>query len=66
MPEHIIELTDEDRALIERVQVERGFPTLDTAAEWLVKTRLRRAGRPIGNHGGALFLVHSKVRMEAD
>jgi hypothetical protein len=64
MPEHTITLNDEDRALIERVQMRRGFPTLEAAAEWLVKTRLRRAGRTTGGHGGTLFLVHARSSSE--
>ncbi|SDI77660.1 hypothetical protein [Variovorax sp. OV700] len=57
MPEHIIHLTDADRTLIERVQEERGLPSLEAAAEWLIKTRLRRAARTSTGRGRALYLV---------
>ena len=57
MPEHTITLTDADRTLLERVQAQRGFPTLEAAAEWLVKTRLRRAARAAGGRRRALYLV---------
>ena len=57
MPEHTIYLTDADRTLLERVQEERGLPSLEAAAEWLVKTRLRRAARTSTGRGRALYLV---------
>ena len=62
MPEHTITFTDADRALIERVQALRGFPTLEAAAEWLVKTRLRRAARSVTGRGRALYLVDRRAR----
>lgn len=57
MPEHTITFTDEDHALIERVQLRRGLPSFEAAAEWLVKTRLRRAARATTGRGRALYLV---------
>jgi hypothetical protein len=57
MPEHTIQFTDADRTLIERVQEERGFPSLEAAAEWLIKTRLRRAARTSTGRGRALHVV---------
>ncbi|MET3916222.1 ethanolamine ammonia-lyase small subunit [Variovorax sp. OAS795] len=57
MPEHTIHLTDADRTLIERVRQERGFPSPEAAAEWLIKTRLRRAARNSTGRGRALYLV---------
>lgn len=57
MPDHTIHLTNEDHALIERVMAERGFPSLEAAAEWLVKTRLRRAARSVAGRGRALYMV---------
>jgi hypothetical protein len=59
MPEHTITLTDADRALIERVQEQRGLPSLEAAAEWLVKTRLRRAARMVSGRGRALSLIRT-------
>ena len=57
MPEHTITFSDEDHALIERVQLRRGLPSLEAAAEWLVKARLRRAARATTGRGRALYLV---------
>lgn len=57
MPDHTFTLSDADLALIERVQALRGLPTLDAAAEWLVKARLRRAARQTTGRGRALYLV---------
>ncbi len=57
MPDHTIHLTDDDRTLIERVQAARGFPSIESAAEWLVKTRLRRAARSTNGRGRAMYVV---------
>lgn len=57
MPEHTITLSDADLALLERIQAQRGLPTPDAAAEWLVKARLRRAIRQTTGRGRALYLV---------
>ncbi|SFO51327.1 hypothetical protein SAMN05216567_10119 [Variovorax sp. OK605] len=64
MPEHTITFTDEDHALIERVQSDRGLPSLEAAAEWLVKARLRRAARATTGRGRALYLVDPQPRKE--
>ncbi|CAN7258216.1 hypothetical protein LJR084_001199 [Variovorax sp. LjRoot84] len=61
MPEHTITLTDADCTLIERVQQQRGLPSLEAAAEWLVKARLRRAARTSTGRGRALYLVDRQV-----
>lgn len=57
MPEHTINFTDEDCALVERVQLQLGLPSFEAAAEWLVKTRLRRAARSATGRGRAMYLV---------
>ena len=63
MPEHTIILTDADCTLIERVQLQLGLPSLEAAAEWLVKARLRRAARATTGRGRALYLVdHTGTR----
>lgn len=57
VPEITITLSQADRSLIERVQAARGMPTLEAAAEWLIKTRLRRAVRMSTGRGRALYLA---------
>lgn len=57
MPEHTIMLSEDDHKLLERVQAERGLATPQDAAEWLIKTRLRRAVRQATGRGRALYLV---------
>jgi len=57
MPVHVIDLTDDECALIVRVQRTRGLPTEQAAVEWLVKARLRRAARHATGRGRALYLV---------
>lgn len=36
-------LTDADLSLVERIRHARHMETLEAAAEWLIRTRLRRA-----------------------
>jgi len=57
MPDHSIQLSDDDRALLARVQAQHGLPTLESAAEWLVKMRLRRAAEATAGRRRALRLV---------
>lgn len=61
MPEHTITLTDADCTLLERVQLQRGLPSLEAAAEWLVKVRLRRAARATTGRGRALYLIDRRT-----
>jgi hypothetical protein len=62
MHEHTLTLSEADCALIERVQAMRGLPTLDAAAEWLVKILLRRAARTTTGRGRAIYVVTRPAR----
>ena len=44
MPELQTAITETDRDTLERVRVLQGLDTIEQAAEWLLKTRLRRGG----------------------
>lgn len=57
MPEYTFELSDGEAALIERVREHKGLETTDQAAEWLIKTRLRRLARQSNGRGRALYAV---------
>lgn len=57
MPEHSINLSDEEHDLLERVRQQQGLDTVDQAAEWLVKSRLRRQSKQISGRGRALYLI---------
>ena len=55
MPEHHITLSEEDARLVRRVQQRLCLPTLDAAAEWLLKARLRRMARRPHGRGRAAY-----------
>ena len=57
MPEHHIEWTEEERALLEQVRKKMELTTIGDAAEWLVKTRIRRVMRQTNGRGRALHVV---------
>ncbi|PZP30459.1 MAG: hypothetical protein DI603_15155 [Roseateles depolymerans] len=60
MPELQIPITETDRETLERVRAQQGLDTIEQAAEWLLKTRLRRAVRSTTGRGRALYLVPTK------
>lgn len=57
MPDFTITLSEDDTALLERVRRHFAMATLDEAAEWLVKARLRRVARMSNGRGRALYPV---------
>ena len=57
MYENKITLSESDMDLLERVRVQQGLQTIDQAAEWLAKTRLRRTARHANGRGRALYPV---------
>jgi hypothetical protein len=60
MPELQIAINEADRNTLERVRQQQGLGTIEQAAEWLLKTRLRRAARSTTGRGRALYLVPTK------
>jgi len=48
---------DEELALLERVRDSQKLASVDQAAEWLVKTRLRRAAMKLCGRSRALYAV---------
>lgn len=49
--------SDEELAMLERVRVQQGLETVEQAAEWLAKRRLRRSGKRITGRARALQQV---------
>lgn len=60
MPDQQITITDDERALLERVRQKQGLDSIEQAAEWLAKTRLRRQSKQISGRGRALYLIGKK------
>lgn len=57
MPDHHIPLDEADMAVLELVRQKQGLQTVEQAAEWLAKTRLRRTARGSNGRGRALYAV---------
>ena len=52
---HHIPLSDDDERLLRRVQQRLCLPSIDAAAEWLLKARLRRLARRSTQRGRAIY-----------
>lgn len=57
VPELNIELSDDDSQLLESIRKQQGLATIDQAAEWLIKQRLRSASLKLTGRNRALYPV---------
>lgn len=57
MPEQTLTTSPAELDLLEQVRQQQGLPTVEDAAEWLAKTRLRRMARLTTGRGRALYPV---------
>ena len=57
MPDHEIIINDEEREILDRVRRQQGLATIEQAAEWLAKSRLRRQSKQISGRGRALYIA---------
>lgn len=57
MPEASFPYSDVERELLEQIRIQEGLSTLDQAAEWLVKTRLRRQTLKLTGRNRAIYPV---------
>ncbi|WP_313552398.1 hypothetical protein [Pseudomonas sp.] len=57
MPQASFDYDDSECDLLDRVQQRKGLADRDQAAEWLVKTRLRRAAIKLTGRSRALYEV---------
>ena len=62
MPDHQINLNDEERAVLELVRRRQGLASIDQAAEWLVKSRLRIQSKNMTGRGRALYQVERTLK----
>lgn len=60
MPDQEIIINDEECDLLERVRLQQGLASIEQAAEWLAKSRLRRQAKNISGRGRAVYLVDRK------
>lgn len=65
MPDHQITMTAVELDLLEQVRQQQGLDTVEQAAEWLAKSRLRRTARASNNRGRALYPVQPSRTKDA-
>lgn len=58
MPDQEITINDQERELLELVRLQQGLESIEQAAEWLAKRRLRNQARQMNGRGRALYIVH--------
>lgn len=59
MPEATFEFDEAERRLLERIRRRYNLQSCEQAAEWLIKSRLRRAAIKLTGRGRALYPVNS-------
>ncbi|MEC9040082.1 MULTISPECIES: hypothetical protein [Marinobacter] len=57
MPEITLELTDQQAELLDTIRKQQGLETMDQAAEWLIKQRMRGASLKLTGRNRALHAV---------
>lgn len=57
MPEITLELTDQQSELLDTIRKQQGLETMDQAAEWLIKQRMRGASLKLTGRNRALHAV---------
>ncbi|MDY7547250.1 hypothetical protein QN360_13085 [Glaciimonas sp. CA11.2] len=60
MPDQEIIVTDAEHDLLDRVRQQQGLHSVEQAAEWLVKSRIRKQSKQISGRGRALYAVDRK------
>lgn len=60
MPEYQIDVNDDEKKILEQVQMQHGLGSIEEAAEWLAKQRLLRQTKNLSGRGRALVLIQEK------
>lgn len=60
MPEYQIDVNDDEKKILEKVQMRQDLGSIEEAAEWLAKQRLLRQTRNLSGRGRALVLIQEK------
>lgn len=61
MPELLVNLTEEERQLLEQVRAAHEMASLEEAADWLISSRLHRQAKGPNRRGRALYVVGPKL-----
>ena len=62
MPEYQIDVNDDEKKILEQVQIQQGLDSIVEATEWLAKQRLLRQASNLSGRGRALRLVQEKKK----
>lgn len=62
MPEYQIDVNDDEKKILEQIQMQQGLDSIEEAAEWLAKQRLLRQTRNFSGRGRALVLIQEKKK----
>lgn len=62
MPDYQIDVSDEEKKILEQIQMQQGLDSIEEAAEWLAKQRLLRQTRNLSGRGRALYLVNKRKK----
>lgn len=62
MPELTLELRPDEMELLETIRKQQGLQTVDQAAEWLIKQRLKGASLRLTGRNRAIHAVGSPQR----
>lgn len=57
MPEQLIEIDARINPVLEAVRAQQGLETLGQAAEWLIRSRLRKGTKDLTGRGRALYPI---------
>lgn len=57
MPDYQINVSDEEKRMLEAVRIRQGLDSIEEAAEWLVRQLLLRQTRNLSGRWRALYLV---------
>ena len=61
MPDYQIDVSDEEKKILETVRIRQDLDSIEEAAEWLAK-RLLRQTRNLSGRGRALQLVNKRKK----
>lgn len=62
MPEYQIDVNDDEKKILEQIQMLQSLDSIEEAAEWLAKQRLLRQTRNLSGRGRALVLIQEKKK----
>ena len=62
MPEYQIDVNDDEKKILEQVQMQQDLTSIEEAAEWFAKQQLLRHASNLSGRGRALVLIQEKKK----